>query len=184
MLTVNSPLRLINSLVPSKGSTNQYSVHCWRSDQGISAASSDNTDTLGVIHAPVLDKTYAAAEGLGASRHQHGLTETIRVALTPAAGEVVRVVGSRSHYSADIEDYLSRFPKHELIAVGSSLKFCLVAEGSAHLYPRFGPTMLWDTGAGHVIAKVAGAHIEYQGIANPAYHRENLKNPNFLVSAL
>jgi 3'(2'), 5'-bisphosphate nucleotidase len=83
-----------------------------------------------------------------------------------------------------VEDYLSRFPQHELIAVGSSLKFCLVAEGSAHLYPRFGPTMLWDTGAGHVIAKVAGAQVEYQGIANPAYHRENLKNPNFLVSAL
>ena len=56
----------------------------------------------------------------------------------------------------------------------------VMAEGSAHLYPRFGPTMLWDTGAGHVIAKVAGAQVEYQGIANPAYHRENLKNPNFL----
>lgn len=139
---------------------------------------------LGVIHAPVLDKTYAAAEGLGATRQQDGLTETIRVASTPSAGEVVKVVGSRSHYSADVEDYLSRFPQHELIAVGSSLKFCLVAEGSAHLYPRFGPTMLWDTGAGHVIAKVAGAQVEYQGIANPAYHRENLKNPNFLVSAL
>lgn len=139
---------------------------------------------LGVIHAPVLDKTYAAADGLGATRQQDGLIESIRVALTPAAGEVVKVVGSRSHYSADVEDYLSRFPQHELIAVGSSLKFCLVAEGSAHLYPRFGPTMLWDTGAGHVIASVAGAVVQYQGINNPAYHRENLKNPNFLVSAL
>ncbi|WP_337880058.1 3'(2'),5'-bisphosphate nucleotidase CysQ [Rheinheimera sp.] len=139
---------------------------------------------LGVIHAPVLDKTYAAAEGLGASRTQHGLTESICTALTPSAGEVVKVVGSRSHQTPEIADYLSRFPQHELIAVGSSLKFCLVAEGTAHLYPRLGPTMLWDTGAGHVIAKVAGAKVTYTGIANPAYHRENLKNPNFLVSAL
>jgi len=139
---------------------------------------------LGVIHAPVLDKTYAAAVGLGASRTQHGLTEQIRTAVTPAAGEVVKVVGSRSHQNPEIEQYLSRFPQHELIAVGSSLKFCLVAEGSAHLYPRLGPTMLWDTGAGHVIAQVAGAQVTYTGIANPAYHRENLKNPNFLVSAL
>ena len=84
----------------------------------------------------------------------------------------------------EVEPYLAQFPQHELVAVGSSLKFCLVAEGSAHIYPRFGPTMLWDTGAGHIIATAAGASVLYDGIEGPAYQRENLRNGNFVVRVL
>ena len=137
---------------------------------------------LGVIHAPVLDKTYAAAEGLGVTRQQHDLIETIRVAVTPAAGEVVKVVGSRSHYSADVEDYLSRFPKHELIAVGSSLKFCLLAEGKADLYPRLGPTCEWDTAAAQAVLEGAGGKVETLAGQPLRYSKADILNPWFIAS--
>ncbi len=137
---------------------------------------------LGVIHAPVLEKTYSAVLGLGAFVADASGERQIH-AVFPQADETVRLVGSKSHYQPEVESYLAQFPKHELVAVGSSLKFCLVAEGTAHIYPRFGPTMLWDTGAGHVIAVAAGATVRYDGIEGPAYQRENLRNGNFIVKA-
>jgi 3'(2'), 5'-bisphosphate nucleotidase len=135
---------------------------------------------LGVIHAPVLAKTYSGLIGVGAVVQDEKGERQIH-AVAPNAGETVRLVGSKSHYQPEVEPYLAQFPKHELVAVGSSLKFCLVAEGAAHIYPRFGPTMLWDTGAGHVVAVAAGATINYEGIEGPAYQRENLLNGNFVV---
>ena len=135
---------------------------------------------LGVIHAPVLAKTYSGGFGLGAFVADVRGERAIQ-ALAPQAGETVRLVGSKSHYQPEVEPYLAQFPQHELVAVGSSLKFCLVAEGAAHIYPRFGPTMLWDTGAGHAIAVAAGASVQYDGIEGPAYQRENLRNGNFVV---
>lgn len=142
---------------------------------------------LGVIHAPVLQKTYSAAVGLGAfceTPDAAGLWQCRSIhASKPAIGECVRIVGSRSHAQPGLDEVLAQYPQHELVAVGSSLKFCLVAEGSAHLYPRLGPTMLWDTGAGHIIASAAGASIRYDGINGPAYQRENLRNGNFWVEA-
>ena len=137
---------------------------------------------LGVIHAPVLNKTYSAVLGLGAFvADTTGERQIHAVAAKP--GETVRLVGSKSHYQPEVESYLAQFPQHELIAVGSSLKFCMVAEGTAHIYPRFGPTMLWDTGAGHAIAVAAGASVHYDGINGPAYQRENLLNWHFVVRA-
>ncbi|MEO3680091.1 3'(2'),5'-bisphosphate nucleotidase CysQ [Rheinheimera fenheensis] len=136
---------------------------------------------LGVIHAPVLNKTYYAAKGQGAFLKQGATSKAISVA-TP--GDTVRVVGSRSHPSPDLAGYLQQFAKHDMVPVGSSLKFCLVAEGAADVYPRFGPTMQWDTGAGHIIAREAGASVTFDGIASQVYQRENLRNPNFIVSAL
>ncbi len=135
---------------------------------------------LGVIHAPVLGKTFSGAEGLGAFVADSAGERAIQ-AVAPKAGETVRLVGSKSHYQPEVEPYLAQFPQHELVAVGSSLKFGLVAEGAAHIYPRFGPTMLWDTGAGHIIATAAGASVVYDGIEGPAYQRENLRNGNFVV---
>ena len=136
---------------------------------------------LGVIHAPVLNKTYYAAKGEGAFVKQGTTSKTISVA---KPSDTVRVVGSRSHPSPDLAGYLAQFAKHDMVPVGSSLKFCLVAEGSADVYPRFGPTMQWDTGAGHIIATEAGARVSFDGIASQVYQRENLRNPNFIVSAL
>ena len=136
---------------------------------------------LGVIHAPVLHKTYYAVKGEGSFVKSAGAITPIQVAVP---GETVRVVGSRSHPSPELAGYLQQFSRHHLVAVGSSLKFCLVAEGAADVYPRFGPTMQWDTGAGHIIAQEAGARVSFTGIAHQVYQRENLRNPGFIVSAL
>ncbi|MBU2115229.1 MAG: 3'(2'),5'-bisphosphate nucleotidase CysQ [Gammaproteobacteria bacterium] len=138
---------------------------------------------LGVIHAPVLDKTYYAAKGEGAFLKQQAAVTAIK-ANSASAQRLVKVVGSRSHPSPDLAGYLAQLPQHEMVPVGSSLKFCLVAEGAADVYPRFGPTMQWDTGAGHIIALEAGAAVSFDGIANKVYQRENLRNPNFIVSAV
>ncbi len=135
---------------------------------------------LGVIHAPVLHKTYSGLIGVGAWLSDANGEQPIQ-AQAAKTGETVRLVGSKSHYQPEVEPYLAQFPQHELVAVGSSLKFCLVAEGSAHIYPRFGPTMVWDTGAGHAIAVAAGASVWYEGMTGPAYQRENLRNGNFIV---
>ena len=141
----------------------------------------DGEPVMGVIHAPVLNKTYYAAKGAGAFvKTEAGIT----AANVSQPGAVIRVVGSRSHPSPELADYLAQFPQHDMVPVGSSLKFCLVAEGAADVYPRFGPTMQWDTGAGHIIATEAGARVSFDGIASQVYQRENLRNPNFIVSAL
>lgn len=136
---------------------------------------------LGVIYAPVLNKTYYASKGQGAFVKTNTGVTPAKVSIP---GEVIRVVGSRSHPSPDLAGYLAQFAKHEMVPVGSSLKFCLVAEGAADVYPRFGPTMQWDTGAGHIIALEAGASVSFTGISSKVYQRENLLNPNFMVSAL
>ncbi len=136
---------------------------------------------LGVIHAPVLNKTYYASKGEGAFVKTN---KGVMAAKVSTPGEVIRVVGSRSHPSPELAGYLAQFPQHDMVPVGSSLKFCLVAEGTADVYPRFGPTMQWDTGAGHIIALEAGASVSFTGIANKVYQRENLRNPPFIVSAL
>lgn len=141
----------------------------------------DGEPVLGVIYAPVLNKTYFAAKGEGAFVKTADTTKPIQVA---KPGSSVRVVGSRSHPSPELAGYLAQFAKHDMVPVGSSLKFCLVAEGSADVYPRFGPTMQWDTGAGHIIAQEAGATVSFEGISRQVYQRENLRNPNFIVSAL
>jgi 3'(2'), 5'-bisphosphate nucleotidase len=135
---------------------------------------------LGVIHAPVLNKTYYATKGEGAFvKTANGISK----AQVSQPGQVVRVVGSRSHPSPELAGYLQQFAQHDMVPVGSSLKFCLVAEGTADVYPRFGPTMQWDTGAGHIIALEAGASVSFDGITEKVYQRENLRNPGFIVSA-
>ena len=96
------------------------------------------------------------------------------------------IVGSRSHMSAETELFFDEMKeKHgniEVLAVGSSLKLCMVAEGKADAYPRYAPTMEWDTGAGHAIAKYAGFSVkQYNSTEDVVYNKENLLNPWFLV---
>ena len=97
------------------------------------------------------------------------------------------IVGSRSHMSAETEAFFEQKKKEhgnvEVMAVGSSLKLCMVAEGKADAYPRYAPTMEWDTGAGHAIAKYAGFSVkQYNSSEDVVYNKENLLNPWFLVN--
>lgn len=137
---------------------------------------------LGVVYAPALDITYLGAEGVGAFKAE-GNNERQPIEVAVHAGDTAwRIVGSRSHASQDTLDWLKPLGEYELVPMGSSLKICLVAEGAADLYPRLGPTCLWDTGAAHAVVNAAGGAIETPegevlGYANTA---ETL-NPWFVV---
>ncbi|NNE75759.1 MAG: 3'(2'),5'-bisphosphate nucleotidase CysQ [Pricia sp.] len=98
----------------------------------------------------------------------------------------LRVVGSRSHMNEETVDFIERLKKEysevEIVSKGSSLKFCLVAEGKADVYPRFAPTMEWDTAAGHAICKAVGLKVISVGANKELiYNKDNLINPYFLV---
>lgn len=100
--------------------------------------------------------------------------------------ERIKVVGSRSHMNEQtekfIEDLKQKHDQVEIVSKGSSLKFCLVAEGKADVYPRIAPTMEWDTGAGHAICKAVGLKVTQWGSDEElSYNKENLLNPYFLV---
>ncbi|MGR2768533.1 3'(2'),5'-bisphosphate nucleotidase CysQ [Photobacterium ganghwense] len=132
---------------------------------------------LAVVHAPALNKSWLG-DGSQAWLETKAGRERIRV--RPAT--VPTVVGSRSHPSPELAGFLENLGEHKMAEVGSSLKFCMVAEGRAQYYPRLGPTMMWDTAAGQCIAESAGA-IVFDKEGQPLqYHREELLNPSFIVS--
>lgn len=136
---------------------------------------------LGVVYAPVPDVMYLAAAGVGAFKVKDGARSPIRVA-EHKQGAPWRVVGSRSHAGDSLQALLDKLGAHELVSMGSSLKFCLVAEGVADIYPRLGPTSLWDTGAAQcVVEQAGGAVVQLSGeplsYANPSA----TLNPFFLV---
>lgn len=133
---------------------------------------------MGVVYAPVLGVLYLAERGK-AWKEEGGRRREISVrnAIPPL------VVISRSHIDDELRDYLQQLGEHRTISVGSSLKFCLVAEGKAQLYPRFGPTNIWDTAAGHAVAVAAGAQIhDWHGKPLQYAPRESFLNPGFRVS--
>lgn len=137
---------------------------------------------LGVVYAPVLNVAYLAAEGSGAFKAEaDGQRVPIRVA-EHKEGPSWRVVGSRSHAGDSLTALLHRLGTHELMSMGSSLKFCLVAEGTADVYPRMGPTSLWDTAAAQcVVEQAGGAVIQLTGEPISYADPSVLLNPYFLV---
>jgi 3'(2'), 5'-bisphosphate nucleotidase len=132
---------------------------------------------LGVVYVPVTQVMYCAAEGK-AWKEVNGLRQQITV----HQAQPPLVVVSRSHQDAQLSAYLEKLGEHRTVSIGSSLKFCLVAEGSAQRYPRFGPTSVWDTAAGHAVAVAAGAQVQdWQGNTLLYTPRESLLNPGFCV---
>ncbi|MEZ5009178.1 MAG: 3'(2'),5'-bisphosphate nucleotidase CysQ [Chitinophagales bacterium] len=148
----------------------------------------NNTPVLGVIYVPVKDITYYAIEGKGAFMIE-GNNEPVQLKLRDIKDkENLLIVASRSHNSPEVEAYVAEkkkeFKSVDYVAAGSSLKFCLLAEGKADVYPRLAPTMEWDTGAGHIIAKEAGAQVLVYGENYELqYNKENLLNPHFIVKS-
>jgi 3'(2'), 5'-bisphosphate nucleotidase len=140
----------------------------------------DHRPILGVIHAPVLGLTYGAARGVGAFRLDATRRVTIRTRPLPATPSFVV---SRSHRDAALDAILARAPRHDAIGKGSSLKFCLVAEGSADFYPRLGPTSEWDTAAGQCIVEQAGGAVWRLPELTPlaCNERDSVLNPSFAV---
>jgi 3'(2'), 5'-bisphosphate nucleotidase len=134
---------------------------------------------LGVVYAPAIDALYVSGRGLGASKYAPGAGAQ-RLSSVPAApGTPLIVAESRSHPSPELEAYLATIPVARRISAGSSLKFCLVAEGAADIYPRFGPTMEWDTAAGDCVFRYSGRDGER---ASPLrYNTPDLRNPSFVI---
>ncbi len=140
----------------------------------------DHEPLLGLVSAPVHELLYWGAAGAGAyRRHLDAAPRPIHVS---PPGNPIRVVGSRSHTSAETARYLERLGPHVVSGVGSSLKFCLLAEGKADLYPRFGPTSEWDTAAGQAVLEAAGGHVTRLDGHRLRYNcRESLINGDFVA---
>lgn len=144
-----------------------------------------NEPILGVVYAPALQLWYTAARGVG-SWFQHGKSAPVQLKVAPADPSApLRVVVSRSHPSEELGAYLGRLGEIETVPMGSSLKLCKVADGSADLYPRLGPTCEWDTAAGHAVVAEAGGQVLDASTGQPLRYnaRESLLNPSFIVCA-
>jgi len=141
----------------------------------------DHTPTLGVVYVPAQDKLYVGVKGERAFM-QTGTDAPVPIRVrTKPPEEGLTVVVSRSHPSPDLEIYLKDIKVARLLPVGSSLKLCMVAEGKADLYPRLGPTMEWDTAAGHAVVVAAGGTVKTLEGQNLTYNNENLLNPYFVA---
>jgi len=135
---------------------------------------------LGVIAIPAADLVYSGAQGQGAQRIAG--TQLPTPIATRKAPSTPVVVGSRSHGGDSLNLFLSRLGNYQLSSVGSALKFCRVAEGTADCYPRLGPTSEWDTGAGQAIVEAAGGAVfEISGEALRYNQRHSLLNPHFIA---
>jgi 3'(2'), 5'-bisphosphate nucleotidase len=141
----------------------------------------DHQAVMGIVHVPVTDISYFGSKNTGAWRQQGSTgAKTIRVR-QPAAKPAI-IVGSRSHANPELVNQLDRLGSHELVSMGSSLKFCRIAEGLADFYPRTGPTCEWDTAAAQAVVEAAGGQVVKTDGSPLLYNRkESYLNPYFFV---
>ena len=150
---------------------------------------------MGVIYVPVKEDLYFSLEGIGSYKKtackdcidniENLMSESISLPIFSKRDSYV-IVGSRSHMSKETEEFINQKKQEhgdvEVISVGSSLKLCMVAEGKADTYPRYAPTMEWDTGAGDAICRMAGFQVLQFNSEKPVeYNKKDLLNPWFLV---
>ena len=151
---------------------------------------------LGIIYAPNDDLMYAAESSLGAWRITEYSAKNIQTPVSlfevaeklplPVTREHFAIVASRTHSNEETQSFIQSTQKDhpglKIVSRGSALKFCLVAEGTADIYPRLGPTMEWDTGAGQVIAESSGCTVKVcQDGRTLGYNKQVLTNPSFIV---
>ncbi len=141
---------------------------------------------MGVIYTPLKDDFYYAVKGSGAYKIDSRNTRSLLEITGETPGNKITVVASRFHRTKELEEYIdklkSQFKEVELTSIGSSLKFCLVAEGKADVYPRLGLTMEWDTAAGQIIVEEAGGRVIDQSTNEPMrYNKKSLLNNYFIV---
>lgn len=158
----------------------------------------NQTPIMGVVYAPNLRLLYFGDNNLGSYKYviddDQELNEDLLENIINGAerlpvvtgNEVFTVVGSRSHMSPETEDFIDRLkerhPKLEMVSKGSALKLCMIAEGIADIYPRFAPTMEWDTAAGHAVVNFSGGAVMLHDASIPLkYNKESLTNPWFIA---
>lgn len=136
---------------------------------------------LGVVLAPVTGISFYACRGGGAFKQIPG-TPARPIHTARWRGGRIRIAGSRSHGSAAFDAFVTHFPDHERVSMGSSLKSCLVAEGAADVYPRFGTTSEWDTAAAQCVVEEAGGALTDLHLRRLRYNEKaSLLNPHFIV---
>ena len=140
----------------------------------------DHEPVLGVVHAPALNTTWFASLGNGAWKQEGD--DPAEAISTREPGEVLTIVGSRSHAGSSLQGLLDKLGEHELVSMGSILKACLVADGRADLYPRLGLTSEWDTAAAQIILEEAGGGMVQVDFSPMRYNtKDSLLNPYFVV---
>ena len=142
-----------------------------------------NKPVLGVVAVPVTNDIYYAIENqsfLNRGGVEQKLPHRGRIDLSR---KNLRVVASRSHMDDNTETFISKLQQPSIVSAGSSLKFMMLADGTADVYPRYAPTMEWDTAAAHAIVNAVGLKVNRQGSDEEMiYNKESLLNPGFLVS--
>ena len=146
----------------------------------------NNRPTLGVIYAPVSNELYFAKKNFGSfkiltSKQLNTLDNAKKISIKINKTNKVKIIGSRSHSNPILQKWVSKnFNDFQILQKGSSLKFCLIAEGAADIYPRFGPTSEWDIAAGHIIVNEAGGRVNTFENNEINYNKkEDLLNPQF-----
>ena len=135
---------------------------------------------MGIVFAPALDRLFFGSLGKGAFEISGGICRQIRVRMPPAEGPVA--VASASHRDAQTNQWLETRGITNSIAIGSSLKFCLIAAGEADLYPRYGPTMEWDTAAGDAVLRAAGGRVMAEDGKPFPYGKAGYRNQPFFAA--
>ncbi len=138
----------------------------------------------GVVYAPVLNKCYSGLLGEGAWLESNAKQQVLDISQQQINDKPI-VVGSRSHISPGLAEYVANIGDHQMQSVGSSLKFCLVAEGNADVYPRLGLTSEWDTGAAQAVLESAGGQVLIYPELTPLEYnqKENILNPYFIAAS-
>lgn len=137
---------------------------------------------LGVVEAPVLNKQFYGIIGEGAWVETTGGDSKLnRIKSFDSSKSGLKVVASRSHLNQETSEFLRALKDPEIVSMGSSLKFMMVAEGKADIYPRYAPTMEWDTAAAHAIINSLEGNVVDSNNATLLYNKENLLNPFFKV---
>jgi 3'(2'), 5'-bisphosphate nucleotidase len=151
--------------------TDEFTVNIALIDEG--------EPVLGVVAAPALGLLYYAAKGQGAWKVRDGMPPERLESRLADPRQPLRIVESRSHPSPELEEFLKDYTVSDRLKIGSSLKFCLLAEGAADIYPRLGPTMEWDVGAGDCVYRHSAP-----GAPHPSpliYNKPSLRNERFVL---
>ena len=143
----------------------------------------DGMPVAGVVAAPALGSLYAGMVGAGAFQINLSDGKKKPISVSKPDNNALMVVASRSHLSDETKDFIAANKVADTRNAGSSLKFCLLAKGEADLYPRFGPTMEWDTAAGHAVLLASGGFVNTLDAKPLVYSKPEFRNPWFMAGA-